>query len=59
MAALGILAAALGMVSSQADESAVAEKLKGKIIQLKDGEVAEASLAGAPEYYVLYHSASW
>lgn len=33
--------------------------LKGKLIGLKDGEIAEAQLTGKPQYYVLYHSASW
>lgn len=59
MAAVGIITAILGMVSSQAEEAAVAEKLKGKIIQVQDGKVAETTLKGSPEFYVLYHSASW
>jgi len=59
MAAVGFLTAIFGIVGIQAEESAVAEKLKGKIIQVQDGEVAEAALAGSPEFYVLYHSASW
>lgn len=59
MAAVAIITAILGMVSSQADDAAVAEKLKGKIIQIKEGKAAEATLEGSPEFYVLYHSASW
>ena len=37
----------------------VSGALKGKLIGLKDGEIAEAQLTGNPQYYVLYHSASW
>ena len=59
MLAVSAFTAVLGMVSTQAEDSAVAEKLKGKIVQVKEGEVAAAELAGDPEYYVLYHSASW
>ena len=37
----------------------VSTALQGKLIGLKDGGIAEAELTGSPEYYVLYHSASW
>ena len=37
----------------------VSTVLQGKLIGLKDGGIAEAELTGSPEYYVLYHSASW
>ena len=37
----------------------VSAALKGKLIGLKDGEIAAAQLTGNPQYYVLYHSASW
>ncbi len=59
MSAVSALVAILGLVSAVGEESAVAEKLKGKLIQVKDGEVVEAALAGEPEFYVFYHSASW
>lgn len=56
---MSALVAILGLVSAVGEDSTVAEKLKGKLIQVKDGEVVEAAITGAPEYYVLYHSASW
>ncbi len=39
--------------------SEVATALKGKLIAQEDGKIVEAELTGDPEYYVLYHSASW
>jgi len=37
----------------------VSAALKGKLIGLKGGEIAAVQLTGNPQYYVLYHSASW
>ncbi len=45
--------------TSEASTSKVSAALKGKLIGLKDGKIAEAQLTGNPQYYVLYHSASW
>ncbi|MCP4847881.1 MAG: hypothetical protein GY899_08045 [Verrucomicrobiaceae bacterium] len=44
---------------SEPAEDKVSAALEGKLIGLKDGGIAEAKLTGRPEYYVLYHSASW
>jgi hypothetical protein len=45
--------------TSELSTSKVSAALKGKLIGLKDGEIAAAQLTGNPQYYVLYHSASW
>ena len=47
--------------SALAEQEAVdiAASLKGKLIALQGDEVVDAELTGDPEYYVLYHSASW
>ncbi|MFP6874822.1 MAG: hypothetical protein VCA55_15080 [Verrucomicrobiales bacterium] len=45
--------------TSEQGTDKVSAALKGKLIGLKDGEIAEAQLTGNPQYYVLYHSASW
>ena len=45
--------------SAGAGEDKVAAVLKGKLIGLKEGNIADAELSGNPEYYVFYHSASW
>ena len=45
--------------SAGSGEDKVAASLKGKLIGLKGGDIADAELTGNPEYYVLYHSASW
>ena len=37
----------------------IAASLKGKLVALQGDEVVDAELTGDPEYYVLYHSASW
>jgi hypothetical protein len=37
----------------------VAEQLKGKVVVLKDEKSVAHELKGTPEFYVLYHSASW
>ncbi len=42
-----------------ASTSKVAKVLKGKLVKVKDGKVADHELTGKPEYYVLYYSASW
>ena len=39
--------------------AAVPAALKGKLIELKDGKIQDATIAADKEYYVLYHSASW
>ena len=45
--------------SSEVSDDKVAAVLKGKLIGLKEGAIVDAELTGNPEYYVLYHSASW
>jgi len=45
--------------SSKVSDDKVASALKGKLIGLKEGGIVDAELTGNPEYYVLYHSASW
>ena len=45
--------------TSEQTAGKVPAALKGKLIGLKDGEIAAAQLTGNPQYYVLYHSASW
>ena len=35
------------------------ESLKGKLIGIDEVSIVEGELTGDPEYYVLYHSASW
>ena len=42
-----------------ASQGMVANALKGKLVKVADDKVADYELTGAPEYYVLYHSASW
>jgi hypothetical protein len=37
----------------------VANALKGKLVGVKDGKAVDVELAGSPEYYVFYFSASW
>lgn len=44
---------------AEKDAEGIASSFKGKIIALEDGEIVEAELKGDPEYFVLYHSASW
>ena len=45
--------------SKEASDNEVAAALKGKLIGLEEGGIVDAELTGNPEYYVLYHSASW
>ena len=59
IAAVALLGFAGSLSAQDAAADKVAETLKGKLIAAKDGKVADAELAGSPEYYVLYHSASW
>ena len=33
--------------------------LKGKLIGVEEVSIVEVELTGDPQYYVLYHSASW
>ena len=42
-----------------AASGAVAADLKGKLVQVVGGQPVEAAIAGDPDYYVIYHSASW
>lgn len=49
----------LAGVSPATAADSVAEQLKGKLVELKDGKVVDSARTGAPEFYVLYHSASW
>ncbi len=37
----------------------VAEQLKGKLVELKGDKIVKSERKGEPEFYVLYHSASW
>lgn len=39
--------------------SAVAAALDGKLIKWQNGAAVPAAVQGDPEYFVLYHSASW
>ncbi|MEO0445319.1 MAG: hypothetical protein AAF191_04505 [Verrucomicrobiota bacterium] len=41
------------------EASAVATALSGKLIKLAEGDAVTAEVAGDPEYFVFYHSASW
>jgi len=56
MAALGLAFASCGQAEESADIPAAFE---GKLVAAQDGEIVEAELTGDPQYYVLYHSASW
>ena len=38
---------------------AVSEELKGRLMVVADGKVVDFDLSGDPEYFVLFHSASW
>lgn len=58
IAALAVATIALALPAS-AQDTGVAASLKGKLIGLKDGKIADAAVAEKVEYYVLYHSASW
>ena len=44
---------------TKATKSAVAGKLGGKLVAVKDGKLVDHKLSGSPEFYVFYHSASW
>lgn len=33
--------------------------LDGKLVKLQNGAAVAAAIQGDPEYFVLYHSASW
>lgn len=57
-AALAVATIGLALPAS-AQETGVAASLKGKLIGLKDGKIADAEVADKADYYVLYHSASW
>ena len=58
-ALVGALAGAAFAEKPKSDPGKVAAKLKGTLVTLKDGKLASADLKKAPEYYVVYHSASW
>jgi hypothetical protein len=45
--------------SSIASPSPVASALDGKLVKIENGAVVAAAIQGDPEYFVLYHSASW
>ena len=47
-----------GTTPASAGET-VADQLKGKLVSLKDNKSVAHALKGEPEFYVLYHSASW
>ncbi len=54
------IAATCGLaVAAQAAPPKVPAALEGKLIQLKDGEIADAEMSAKLEYYVIYQSASW
>jgi len=40
-------------------ETEVASALSGKIVHIENGNAVPAEITGDPEYFVLYHSASW
>lgn len=42
-----------------ASQSAVAAALSGKLVRLEDGAAVTTAIQGDPQYFVLYHSASW
>ena len=46
-----------GTLSAQAEN--VKAALNGHLMSLQDGKVAEHTLQGDPEYFLLYQSASW
>ncbi len=52
------LAASLNAQDKAADDK-VSATLKGKLIVAQEDKIVDAELKGAPEFYVLYHSASW
>ncbi|NNE93027.1 MAG: hypothetical protein HKN23_15385 [Verrucomicrobiales bacterium] len=58
-AAVALFGLSLSVSAQDDGKIDVAATLKGNLIEAKDGKVAEAELKGDPEYYVLYHSASW
>lgn len=60
LAAIAIAAFSLSIgLAADEKKSSIADALKGKLIAAKDGEIADFEIKGDPEYYVLYHSASW
>lgn len=58
LVALVGLAASLNAQDKAADDK-VSATLKGKLIVAQEDKIVDAELKGAPEFYVLYHSASW
>jgi len=56
IASLGLALASCGQAEETVDIPAA---LDGKLVAAQDGSIVEATLTGDPEYYVLYHSASW
>ena len=54
-----VVAGAFALAAATAEESAVAKGLNGKLVKIEGGKAKEATLAGDPQYYVFYHSASW
>ena len=57
-AAMAVFGLSLGLHADEKKKS-IADSLKGKLVAAKDGEIVDVELKGDPEYYVLYHSASW
>ena len=55
------LAAVAGLTLSATaqDKASVPAALKGKLIELKDGKIQDATISADKEFYVFYHSASW
>ena len=58
-AAAALAAFGLSFGLNADEKKSIADSLKGKLIEVKDGEIVDVELKGDPEYYVLYHSASW
>jgi len=56
---LAILATAGLAATAQAEDPKVPAALKGKLVELKGGEVVDGEISAGLEYYVIYGSASW
>ena len=60
LAAVALLGLSLSVsAQDEAKKESIAASLKGKLIQADGEKIVEAELKGDPEYFVLYHSASW
>ncbi len=53
------LAATAVTASADTPKGKLGAASAGKLVQLKDGKVSDFTQTASPDYYVVYHSASW